>query len=229
MVDFDPFDIEESVTTPGINSGELAKAKIEILNGKYSGRALEVDYNPSDINRQKPTNYGDMKGTGSGAIEKQFVNREPETFEVTLIYDTSETNDDVRQKTDELDVLVEVDSELHAPPLCLFIWGGGPNFRGHVESMQKKYTMFLESGVPCRGKVTLTIKEYESSDFHMARVRPESTDKTKAVTVREGMDLPSIARNHYGDESHWRTIANANDIYNPRDLTPGEDLELPPL
>jgi len=214
---------------PDMNGGELSKAQIEILNGKHAGKVLEVDYNPPDCGKDKPVKYGKLAATGSGAIEKQFCNREPETFDSKLIYDSSETNEDVRDKTDQLNILVEVDPELHSPPLCNFIWGGGVNFRGHVHEMQKEYTMFLKSGIPIRAEVTLTIQEYETAEFHMAQTSPESTDKTKYRTVTDDKPLWVIAAEEYEDPEKWSLIAETNDIKDPLDLSPGDVLELPPL
>jgi nucleoid-associated protein YgaU len=51
----------------------------------------------------------------------------------------------------------------------------------------------------------------------------------KIWTVAEGDTLWTVAEEEYGDTSHWRTIAEANDIKNPRQLESGTKLSLPPL
>jgi nucleoid-associated protein YgaU len=51
----------------------------------------------------------------------------------------------------------------------------------------------------------------------------------KQWTVTEGETLWFIASKEYGDASHWRTIAEANDLENPRLLESGTTLSLPPL
>ena len=43
----------------------------------------------------------------------------------------------------------------------------------------------LPDGVPVRARMNVTFKEYEATDYKK-RVKPESTDKTKAWTVTEG-------------------------------------------
>ena len=51
------------------------------------------------------------------------------------------------------------------PPLCTFVWGDKfPQFRGVIESLQVKYTMFRRNGEPVRATVTLKIKEANEID-----------------------------------------------------------------
>lgn len=211
------------------NGGELDRAEIEILNGKHEGEVIKCRFNPPEFSTSKRVNYGKLKATGSGASVQQFVNGEAETVSMELFFDTSEDGADVRQFVDKFDWLVEVDSELHAPPICKFIWGEGLSFTARVENIDKRFTRFLPSGKPVRARVNITFVEYKTAEYHKSEVSPESTDKTKSWTVSEGDTLWLIAEQEYGDTDHWRTIAQANDIQNPRDLNTGDRLELPPL
>ncbi|MFN9943602.1 MAG: LysM peptidoglycan-binding domain-containing protein, partial [bacterium] len=47
--------------------------------------------------------------------------------------------------------------------------------------------------------------------------------------VRRGETLSSIANEEYGDPALWRIIANENNLINPRALTAGLVLTIPPL
>lgn len=210
--------------------GSLEKAEIEILNGKHEGEIITCKFNPPEYSTRKSANYGRLKATGSGASVQQFVDGQAETLSMELFFDTSEQQEDVREKfLDKLDLLLQIDPKLHAPPICRFVWGNGLVFTALVESIDKQFTMFLRSGIPVRARVDITFTEYRTSDYHRSEVSPESTDKTKAWTVTEGDTLWLIASREYGDSAHWRTIAEANDIQNPRALEPGQELELPPL
>jgi nucleoid-associated protein YgaU len=176
----------------------------------------------------KSVNYGELKSSGSGSSSQQFVNRNAETLSMELFFDTSEARTDVREEhVARIDGLLEVDPELHAPPLVEFNWGSLA-FTALVESVDKSFTRFLPDGKPVRARVNVTFKEFDASDYKK-RIKPESTDKTKAWTVTEGDTLWLVAADEYGDASHWRTIAEANDIENPRQLRTGTVLELPPL
>ena len=218
--------------------GTLETAQILVLNGKHEGDSIDCKFNPTEYTVGKSVNYGDLKATGSGASIMQFVDGNAETLSMELFFDTTDELDgsgdpaaaDVRkQYTDMIDTLLAVDGELHAPPVCRFVWGEGIDFTAVVEHAEKRFTKFLPSGVPIRARVQLQFTEYKTADYHKSEVSPESTDKTKRWTVAEGDTLWLIADEEYGDPSHWRTIADRNDITNPRQLSAGETLELPPL
>lgn len=211
-------------------TGSLEKAEIEIRNGKHEGETIECKFNPPEYTTRKEVRYGELQATGSGATVQQFVNGRAERLSVELFFDTSETQTDVRAEyLDDLDRLVEIDPELHAPPICQFVWGEGLIFDALVESIDTQFTMFLPSGVPVRARATVVFTEYKTSEYHQSEVDPESTDKTKSWTVTQGDTLWLIASEEYDDPAHWRTIARANNIQNPRAIEPGMSLELPPL
>ncbi|AFO55272.1 MULTISPECIES: LysM peptidoglycan-binding domain-containing protein [unclassified Natrinema] len=222
------------------SGGKLEKAQIMILNGKQKGETIDCKFNPNAYTVEKSVNYGELKATGSGASIMQFVDGNAETLSMELFFDTSDELDskgspntervDVRERyTKHIDTLLSVDGELHAPPVCRFVWGDGIDFTALVQRANKQFTKFLPSGVPVRARVNVVFMEYKTADHHKSEVSPESTDKTKVWTVTDGDTLWLIAAEEYGDSSHWRTIADHNDIEDPRAIEAGDKLELPPL
>ncbi|ELZ19501.1 CIS tube protein [Natrinema limicola] len=221
-------------------SGTLEKAQLMIVNGKQRGETIECAFNPNAYTLEKSVNYGELKATGSGASIMQFVDGNAETLSMELFFDTTDELDsngspdtkqvDVRERyTQHIDTLLSVDGELHAPPVCRFVWGDGIDFTALLQRANKQFTKFLPSGVPIRARVNVVFKEYKTADYHKSEVSPESTDKTKVWTVTDGDTLWLIAAEEYGDAAHWRTIANHNDIEDPRAIETGDTLELPPL
>lgn len=219
-------------------SGKLEKAQIIILNGNHENTTIDCKFNPNSYTLEKSVNYGELKATGSGASVQQFVDGNAEQLSMELFFDTTdkvgETQSvdkvDVREQyTKYIDLLLSVDGELHAPPVCRFVWGKGIDFTALVHSANKQFTKFLPSGVPVRARVSIVFQEFKTADYHKSKVSPESTDKTKVWTVSEGDTLWLIASEEYSNPSHWRTIAEHNDLENPRDVEAGEKLELPPL
>ncbi len=220
-------------------SGKLEKAQIIVLNGKLKGETIECKFNPNSYTLEKSVNYGELKATGSGASIMQFVDGNAERLSMELFFDTTDelasadaTDQavDVREQyTNAIDHLLSVDGELHAPPVCRFVWGDGIDFTALVERANKQFTKFRPSGVPIRARVSIVFAEFKTADYHKSEVSPESTDKTKVWTVSEGDTLWLIAAEEYGDPARWRTIADQNEISNPRAIAPGDRLELPPL
>ncbi len=50
------------------------------------------------------------------------------------------------------------------PPMIAVVWGSKQStFKGVVESMNVKYTMFLEDGTPRRATVSLKMKRADSA------------------------------------------------------------------
>lgn len=159
-----------------------------------------------------------------------------------LFFDTFETGIDVRLFTDRItgwdagsmfsklpDVakgLMDIDSELHAPPVCQFIWGTFL-FQCIIVGSTKKFTMFLPEGIPVRATLNLTLKEYRDVDIQIKETDTHSADLTKTWTISQGESLWSIAAREYGTPADWRLIAEANEIDNPRILYPGQKLTIP--
>ncbi len=124
--------------------------------------------------------------------------------------------------------LMDIDSDLHAPPVCIFIWGAYI-FPCIIERATKKFTMFHPDGFPVRATLNVTLKEYIEVVTQLKETSLQSADRTKRWQVKEGDSLWSIADEEYGDAAIWRPIADANDIDNPRLLEPGMELVIPPL
>lgn len=210
-------------------SGSLEKAYIKVLNGKNEGEKIECAFNPSEYRLQKSVGYTDHKTLLNVPIS-QFTNGAADLLSMELFFDSTSDESDVRTAAiDTLDSLLEVDGELHAPPRCRFVWGGGLDFKAVLVEADKRFTRFLPSGVPVRAWVAVTFKQYEDTELQKSTIKHESTDKMKQWTVTEGETLWFIAAKEYGDASHWRTIAEANNLENPRLLESGTKLSLPPL
>jgi len=212
-----------------MTSGSLEKAYIKIVNGKKSNKKIECAFNPQEYELKRSVGYSEHKTLLNTPIT-QFTSGVADTLSMELFFDTTKTEKDVREQyIKKIDWLLEVDGELHAPPLCRFVWGGGLDFKAQLVQANKRFTRFLSDGTPVRAWVDVTFKQYKESKQQKSKIKHESTDKMKVWTVSEGDTLWQIAEEEYSDTSHWRTIANANDIDNPRNLEPGSKLSLPPL
>lgn len=210
-------------------SGSLEKAHIKILNGKKKGTKITCAFNPQEYRLSKRVDYGEHK-TFLNVPVKQFTNGSADALSMELFFDTTKTEADVRKEyLADLESLLEVDGQLHAPPRCRFVWGGGLDFKAVLVEANERFTRFLPSGTPVRAWVDVTFEQYEDAETQTSKIKHESTDKMKRWTVTEGETLWLIAQEEYGDPARWRTIADANDLHNPRSLEAGMQLSLPPL
>jgi hypothetical protein len=199
-------------------------------------------FNPEEFSVVKSNQFASVNIPGLSAPLLQFVRGEARTVTVDLFFDTYEEGTDVRLHTDRITGwdagsmfsklsgdkkgLMDIDSDLHAPPVCQFVWGAFV-FQCVIDQVTKKFTMFLPEGIPVRATLTVTLKEYKEVDIQVKELDLKSADLTKTWVVEEGDNLWSIAAREYGDPADWRLIANENLITNPRLLKPGQELVIP--
>ena len=89
--------------------------------------------------------------------------------------------------------------------------------------------MFHPDGAPARVTLSVSFKEYRTLRQLIEKPRRESADKTKRRVVVGSDTLWAIAAREYDDVSEWVWIAEANDLDDPRQIRPGDWLELPPM
>jgi nucleoid-associated protein YgaU len=150
----------------------------------------------------------------------------------------------VTSYSDKIYQLVKIEPNRHAPPICNFLWndsfpGSGlapqlgnqnrTSFQCVVESVRHKYTLFSPEGVPLRATVSVTLREYKTLEEQFAQLNLNSPNRTQAHVLQAGETLSTVAGQHYRLPGEWRRIAVANGIEDPRRLTPGMFLTVPPM
>ncbi len=221
----------------------LTKAKLEIE--KEVGKSvIDVLFNPSEYQLTDGANYSEKKVPGLDGPIIQYVSGEATELSLSLFLDTyvpkkpkslfsfgggnSDSSTDVSDITKKIADATSIDGSLHRPPKVTFKWGS-LKFEGVVTKFNHTYTMFTESGMPVRAKVSLTFKSLISPDDTRRKSPFESPDRTKYRTIRQGVGLWDIANMEYGDPDMWKVIARANGIMNPLDVKPGQVVKLPAI
>ena len=201
-------------------------------------------FNPDEFSVEKTNQFREVDNPGLPSSTFQFVKGGARTLTMDLFFDTYEEKKDVRIFTDRItgwdsgsmfsklpDIakgLMDIDSDLHAPPVCLFIWGAYI-FPCIIERVTKRFTMFLPEGIPVRATLNVALKECKEVITQLRETSRSSADRTKMWRVKQGESLWFIAAKEYGNPALWRPIAEANKIDNPRVLKPGMELIIPPL
>ena len=204
----------------------LEKAKLINVD---KNETWDVLFNPKEYSVQKSVQWEPHKAPGLDTPEQEFTSGNPAVLSVELFFDTYEDKKDVRtEHTEKIMTLALVDADKHRPPLVMFSWGGF-TFKGVVESLTLRYTMFLPDGKPCRATANLSIKEAQTAKEQLEANPRNSPDHTKRRTVKMGETLALIAHEEYDDPAEWRRIADANGIMDPKDVKPGTVLTLPPI
>lgn len=231
----------------------MTKAKIKVLDGvdtklfkvaaAISGMGVvPCIFNPTDFTIERSVNYAQHKVPGTDRPVLQFISGEAETLRFSLLFDTysagvgsqqpmivastlapDAAKIDVRDFTEPLMKLTTVNSDTHTPSLVEFVWGS-ISFKGYVQSISQRFTLFNMFGKPVRAVVEMTLISNQKNN----NVR-NSPDRTKARTISQGDRLYAYAYAEYGDCEEWRRIALENNIDNPRLLETGGKIVVPPI
>lgn len=101
-------------------------------------------------------------------------------------------------------------------------------FKCIVENVKQKFTLFSPEGIPLRATLTVALREYKTLDEQLAQLNLTSPDRTHSHVVEGGETLAHISAEFYQQPDDWRYIADANNIEDPRRLTVGAFLTIPP-
>ena len=205
----------------------MALDRVQITNEK-TGKFFKVMFNPEEYSLNKDNNFASQAIPGLTSPLLQFVHGNLRTLDMELLFDTFETQEDVRDKTLQVTNLLIIDSELHTPPVLRVTWGS-LDFRCVLAKVNQKFIKFFADGRPARARLTVTFNEYLDADTQVIAANLQTADFSKAYTVKQGDTLSSIAANYYEDAAKWRPIALANGIVDPRSISTGQELQVPSL
>lgn len=222
-----------------MTQAQLKKATITVLEGDDKGKVISVLFNPAEYSFERSNSYKATPIPGLSSPILQFVNGEADQLSMELFLDdytdpegpTSrerKESNPVMTRIRDLSKLLLVDSKIHAPSPVRFNWGP-MEFSAIIEKMGRKVTMFQPDGTPARATLSVTFKEYRTLRQQVESPRRESADKSKRRVVVGLESLWLLAAREYNDPNEWPRIAQANDLDDPREIAPGDWLDLPPM
>lgn len=212
------------------------KAKIIVMDkNEKEIKTISVLFNPSEYSISSANNIKSQDIKGLDGTSEQFIGGTSQTLNMKLFFDTYTLKTDSRQEykdvrdyTKEIKGLMAIYSDDHTPPVCAVTWGS-LYFKGYLENLNERFTMFSNEGVPLRAHLDVTFKKVETVEEFLKGASFQSADRTKARVLKEGEQLWTIASNEYDDPGNWRPVAKANNIDNPRKVKPGTSLIVPSL
>lgn len=211
------------------------------------GLAFVAKYNPTELLFEKQMQFAEINIPGLDAPLQQFVRGNAEKLSIELFFDSTDQGmslgaESVTKQTDKVFQLARIDPETHAPPVVTFMWNNHiagdsldvrfknqarNSFRGIIESIRQKFTLFSPEGIPLRATVNLVLREYRTLDEQLGQLNLKSPDRTRSHTVRGGETLTAVATEEWGRPEEWRRIADENEIEDPRRLHSGAFLTIP--
>lgn len=203
----------------------LVKARITI---EHTGQFVEVMFNPEEYTLSRDNNFASQAIPGLSSPLLQFVHGNLRTLEMELFFDTFEQRRDVREVTQQVVGLLDIDPELHAPPVLRVAWAS-LQFRCVLARASQKFILFFPDGRPARAKISVSFQEFVDPGRENREVKRQTANFSKAHAVVQGETLSAIAGRFYQDPRQWRAIAIENALDDPRALTAGQTLLIPPL
>jgi len=197
------------------NPEKIERATFKIQGKSNSG--FSVDFNPESL---QYTVSNSIKNKGRGNKNKQYTSESTGKLTIDLVFDTTDSGEDVRVKTAKVAKFMEPVGK-KTPPVVIFEWGLY-TFKGMVESIKETIDYFASNGVPLRASINLSMlaqdTSFEAGDAGTTgsaglpgRAIPASPGNTSGAT-----DVATRA----GAPGAAKEIASSNGIENMR--FPGE-------
>jgi nucleoid-associated protein YgaU len=196
---------------------------------------FKVLFNPNSYRISKTVNWSQENASSMlDAPSLDFGGGSGRELTLNLFFDVTEEKEgsrDVRSLTNRFVELTRIErsSDQLRPPVCRISWGDAPPsksdfpFTGVVTSLSQEFTLFDNKGKPVRARLDVTFKEFPDQEKARRETDPEYTTRV----VKRGDTLSSIAAEMYGDPARWRSIADANNLDDPRRLSVGLVLHIP--
>lgn len=211
---------------------ELPRKKRKDFEVQFNPQSLKVAYSNQKVG-------GDQR---SGA-PSQFVGRGTTKLTIELLFDVTvqstanieNEKNDVRQLTADVAYFItpkqvgrnKKGEDEYVPPGLRFIWGSFL-FEGIMDSMNETLELFSADGRPLRASVSISLSKQEIQFNRLAMAAGNGTAKTAGVIpqrpAEQGQSVQDIAAST-GRPEDWPKIAAANNIENPRQLTPGRMID----
>jgi Contractile injection system tube protein/LysM domain len=228
----------------------LAKASLLELDEKFENEAsppkrVTVQFNPESLKVSFANQVATPNGAGdqNGSAPQLFVGAGSTKLALQIWFDLSSLPSGDTSVTDVRDLTKEVayfitphekdtpQGKKYVPPAVRFLWGSFM-FDGIMESMEESLELFSPEGKPIRASVSFNLTR-QQIQFQFA---PQGGANgpggagpppgTQPLTpAPSGSTVQGMAASQ-GRGADWQNIASANGIENPRQLQPGQLIDL---
>jgi contractile injection system tube protein len=191
------------------NRVQVVRATLTNVSSRGS-KPIEVHFNPGSL---QITVTKLSKQEGRNDEKTQDVGMTSRTLAMDLIFDTTDTGQDVRGDTARVAAFMEAvdpNAKTLERPVVLFRWGTF-TFQGVMESYTETIDFFSPDGVPLRSTVKISFKKQKNI------VAPRSTGSSRAAAP-DAVEAPVGADTHVtqvaqqagdqGTSGRWVAVAN---------------------
>ena len=195
-----------------IPAGNFKRGRFTYTGADGAAENVPIDFNPATLEYSIALNT-----QGEGGQTQQAAGVASAKLTLELLFDTTDTGDDVRSKTNKVERLLQpqpptggADGPPLAPPMVTFEWGAF-TFSGVVDSFKQTMDFFSANGVPLRAAVSLTMSQPNYQFDQQARSGADGRATVDQAFVLPGGN-PSALAAAAGDPFGARGIALANGL-----------------
>lgn len=230
-----------------LGKAQLVELKADLTDEDPEGKKVEVQFNPETLKVSFANQVATPTGTGdqsSGTAGQQFVGAGSTKLSLQLWFDVTAPIQeaakagegdvsDVRKLTKNVAYFItpkpdNADPTKFLPPGVRFIWGSF-QFDGIMESMEENLEFFSSEGVPLRASVSINLSQQRITAFSFRPVSASPNARsagTRPMTrAQSGSTVQGLAVSQ-GKGDDWQSIAERNEVENPRLLQPGQLLDM---
>jgi hypothetical protein len=201
-----------------VDEQQFAQARFRYRDAQGQDKSVPVHFNPVSLEYTITAN-----ARGEGGQATQVVGSHSAKLTLDLVFDTTDTGEDVRAKTHEVELMLKPapgaggrNPPPQVAPNVTFAWGTF-QFEGVVDSFKATLDFFSANGVPLRAAVNLSLSNQNYRFDQQAGSR--RADVSGGVVVPGG-DPSSLALAG-GDPLAARGIAAANGLESLRSTAAG--------
>lgn len=195
---------------------------------------VECQFNPETLTLQKMNQWSFRRDMGDDVPEVIFSGGLSGSLSVKMLFDSTDTGNDVRDKYLKLLAMALVKPSDEAdkkgqPQQVMVQWGNFMSFVAVIQSISQNFQLFKEDGTPLRAELIVRFRQAWDETKKGGQNPTSRTEVRSTWVVEQGQRLDWIAYQVYRDSSAWRHLAETNDLAKPSELIPGQILKIVPL
>lgn len=224
-------------------TGEVARLTVFPLKKNVTEKdtSVSVDetnkfvcqFNPESLTVAKVNDWSFRADIGDDVPEVIFSGGLAGSLKLNLLFDTTESGNDVREryaKLLKLSMIKPSDNpdKKGQPQQVLVHWGSWMGFVAIIQCVTQKFEFFKKDGTPLRAHVDITFRQAWDDKKKGGQNPTSRTEVRRTWVVERGQRLDWIAHQVYGNSGAWRHIAQSNGLLDPSSLLPGQILKIVP-
>lgn len=230
------------------NLFKLEKLKISVFEDRRRAglpkNTFKVMFNPASFSMRHENIFEKSQGMNTSGQKAGYACSRSDEVSLKLVFDGTRVGDfggvtligrgrdSVSKQIDNfLNLCFYMNGDIHEPNFLKIQWGEGAlqDFNCRLKSVDIEYTSFEKSGAPLRAELsTVFVKDLDASK-RILKENKSSPDLGHTRLVKSGDTLPLLCKAIYGSSVYYLRVAQANNLDDFRNLTPGQEIFFPPL